>query len=451
VSVARPTTRYVRDGDLHIAFQVVGGAPLDVVYVPGWVSHLEAIWEDSRYGAALRKLTGFARVILFDKRGTGMSDRVPVDRLPTLEDRMDEIRLVMDAAGVERAALFGSSEGSLLSAVFAASHPDRVSSLILSGGFARFFPDPPDYPFGMMDADALDLMVEALRDTWGENGEFILGMWAPSAAGDPVAVEEFNRFFRLAASPAAGAAFSRLATQGDIRDVLPSIHVPTLVLHRSEDRVAEIGHGRYLADRIAGARFVELPGDEHLWWYGDHDAVLDHVQEFLTGTRRVPDPDRVLATVLFVDVVDSTARAAGLGDHRWRELLERCYEVIRKELEAHRGREVKTLGDGMLATFDGPGRAARCAARAVAEVRGLGLELRTGVHTGEVEVVGEDLGGLAVHIGARVAALAAPGEVLVSSTVRDLVAGSGIEFEDRGLHVLKGVPGEWRLFAAIPP
>ncbi|MDQ4005505.1 MAG: adenylate/guanylate cyclase domain-containing protein [Actinomycetota bacterium] len=449
MSTARPTTRYVRAGELQIAYQVVGDAPLDVVYVPGWVSHLEAVWDDSRYGTALRKLTRFARVILFDKRGTGLSDRVPVDRLPTLEERMDEIRLVMDEAEIERASLFGSSEGSLLAAVFAASHPDRVSSLILLAGYARFFPDPPDYPFGLIDADVREILIKGLRDTWGENGEFILSMWAPSAAGDPTAVEEINRFCRLSASPAAGAAFLRLASEGDIREVLPSIHVPTLVLHRSGDQVAEIGHGRYLAEHIQDARFAELPGNEHLWWYGDHDAVLDHVQEFLTGTRRLPDPDRVLATVLFVDVVDSTARASELGDQRWRELLERCYGVIRKELEAHRGREVKTLGDGMLATFDGPGRAARCAARTVAAVRGLGLELRTGLHTGEVEIIGEDVGGLAVHIGARVAALAAPGEVLVSSTVKDLVAGSGIEFEDRGSYELKGVPGEWRLFAAV--
>ncbi|MGH2722736.1 MAG: adenylate/guanylate cyclase domain-containing protein [Actinomycetota bacterium] len=437
----------MRDGELHIAYQVVGDAPLDVVYVPGWVSHLEAMWEDSRYGTALRKLTGFARVILFDKRGTGLSDRVPVDRLPTLEERMDEIRLVMDEAGVERAALFGSSEGSLLSAVFAASHPDRVSSLILCAGYARFFPDPPDYPFGLIDADARELLIKGLRDTWGENGEFILSMWAPSAAGDPVAVGEINRFCRLSASPAAGAAFLRLASEGDIRGVLPSIHVPTLVLHRSDDRVAEIGHGRYIAEHIPGARFVELPGNEHLWWYGDQDAVLDHLQEFLTGTRRIRDPDRVLATVLFVDVVDSTARTAELGDQRWRELLARCYEVIRNELDAYRGREVKTLGDGMLATFDGPGRAARCAARTVAAVRRLGLEIRAGVHTGEIELAGDDVQGLAVHIGARIAALAGPGEVWASSTVRDLVAGSGIEFDERGSHSLKGVPGEWRLFA----
>ena len=444
---ARPRTRYVRSGDLHIAYQVVGEAPLDLVYVPGWVSHLEAIWDDSRYGPALSKLTRFARVILFDKRGTGLSDRVPVDQVPTLDERMDEIRLVMDHAGIERAALFGSSEGSLLSAIFAAAHPKRVSSLVLYGGWARFFPDPPDYPFGMMDVESTELLFEALRDTWGENGEFILSLWAPSAAGDPVAVEEFSRFLRLAASPAAGAALSLRAADGDIRDVLPSIHVPTLVLHRSGDRVAEIGHGRYLAEHISGARFVELPGNEHLWWYGDHDAVLEHIQEFLTGRRPMVDPDRVLATVMFTDIVDSTHRASALGDQEWREVLGRHDELIRRELVRHRGREIKTTGDGFLATFDGPARAVRCAESIRDGVRSLGLDVRAGLHTGEIELVAGDVKGIAVHIGARVVAIASPGEVLASSTVKDLVAGSGITFEDRGSHELKGVPGEWRLFA----
>jgi pimeloyl-ACP methyl ester carboxylesterase len=445
----QPPTRYARSGDVNIAYQVVGEGPLDLVYVPGWVSHLDLNWEEPTYARFLERLASFSRLILFDKRGTGLSDRVPVGELPTLEQRMDDVRAVMDATGSQQAALFGASEGGPMCALFAATYPERVRSLVMYGSYARGLPEG-DYPWAATrwatTPDDLEAILELLSETWGEPEE-LLGFWGPSIAEQERYRQWWSRYLRMSASPAAGVALSRMNHQVDIRHVLPTIQAPTLIIHRAQDSLNLAEGSRYMADRIPGARYVELPGEDHLWFFGDQDALLDEVEQFLTGTRRLREPDRVLATVLFTDIVKSTERAAELGDKRWRELLVRHEAVVRAELERFRGREMKMLGDGVLATFDGPARAIRCARVICEEVRALGIEIRAGLHSGECEMLNGDIGGIAVHTGARVSAKAASGEVLVSSTVKDLVAGSGIEFRDRGVHRLKGVPGEWRLFA----
>jgi pimeloyl-ACP methyl ester carboxylesterase len=436
-----PETRYAKSGDLNIAYQVVGEGPFDLVYVPGWVSNIEAMWEEPSHARLLGRLAAFSRLILFDKRGTGMSDPVPVDRLPTLEERMDDVRAVMDAAGSERAAIFGSSEGGLMSVLFSATSPERIEALITLAIYATRLRSR-DYPWAPKP-EARAAEIEEIERTWG--GEMDISNLAPSAD------EAFKRravaYLRRSASPGAAVALLRMNSQIDVREVLPTIRVPTLVLQRVDDRDVNVEEGRWIARQIPGAKYVELPGDEHLIWAGDVDAVVDEVEEFLTGRRPVYEPDRVLATVLFTDIVGSTERATELGDRRWRELLDQHHSLVRRQLERFDGREVDTAGDGFLATFDGPARAIRCADSLRVGVRALGLEIRAGLHTGECEVVGDGVRGIAVHTGARVAALAGTGEVLVSSTVKDLVAGSGIEFEDRGTHKLKGVPGEWRLYA----
>jgi pimeloyl-ACP methyl ester carboxylesterase len=436
-----PETRYAKSGDLNIAYQVVGQGPFDLVYVPGWVSNIEAMWEEPSHARLLGRLAAFSRLILFDKRGTGMSDPVPVDRLPTLEERMDDVRAVMDAAGSERAAIFGSSEGGLMSVLFSATSPERIEALITLAIYATRLRSP-DYPWAPKP-EARAAEIEEIERTWG--GEMDISNLAPSAD------EAFKRravaYLRRSASPGAAVALLRMNSQIDVREVLPTIRVPTLVLQRVDDRDVNVEEGRWIARQIPGAKYVELPGDEHLIWAGDVDAVVDEVEEFLTGRRPVHEPDRVLATVLFTDIVGSTERATEVGDRRWRELLDQHHSLVRRQLERFDGREVDTAGDGFLATFDGPARAIRCADSLRVGVRALGLEIRAGLHTGECEVVGDGVRGIAVHTGARVAALAGTGEVLVSSTVKDLVAGSGIEFEDRGTHELKGVPGEWRLYA----
>jgi pimeloyl-ACP methyl ester carboxylesterase len=438
-----PQTRYARSEDLHIAYQVVGAGPRDLVLVPPFVSHIEHYWENPLVSRFLTRLASFSRLILFDKRGTGLSDRVPPDRLPTLEQRMDDVRAVLDAAGSQRAALFGPSEGGPMSALFAATHPQRTSALILYGTFASSIRDAA-YPWAM-DPKERDKVIQAISDRWGQ-GTYV-DLLAPSLAGDERFRNWWARLERLGASPGAAMALRRMNGQIDIRQTLSAIRVPTLVLHRSGDLDTSIEEGRYLAAHIPGARFVDLPGADHLPWVGDQDTLLDEVQEFLTGTRPAAEPDRVLATVVFTDIVASTERAAELGDRRWRDLLFSHHAIVRRELERFRGREVKTVGDGFLATFDGPARAVRCACAIRDGVGGLGLSIRAGLHTGECELIGDDVGGIAVHIGARVAATARAGEVLVSSTVKDLVVGSGIQFVDRGSHRLKGVPGSWRLFA----
>ena len=441
-----PPTQYTKSAETSIAYQVVGDGPLDLVLVPGFASHLEMGWELPAQARFLERLASFARLILFDKRGTGLSD--PVDGVPTLEQRMDDVRAVMDTAGSERAALFGISEGGPMCVLFAATHPERVSALVLHGAMARTT-EAEDYPFAA-PAEALRIASrEFIAPTWGE-GTAVLEIFAPSMAEDPAAIAWQARFQRYAASPRMVSQIFEMFLDIDVRDVLPAIHVPTLVTHRRGDRVVNVRAGRWLADHIEGAKFVAVPGIDHIPSVGDADAILDEVEEFLTGVRRGAEPDRVLATVMFTDIAGSTERAAELGDRRWREVLEGVQAAIRRELGRSRGREVKTLGDGMLATFDGPARAIRCGLAIIGTVRSLGLEVRIGLHAGEIEVMGEDVGGIAVHIASRVGELASPGELLVSSTVRDLVAGSGITFDDRGTHELKGVPDARRLYRVEP-
>ncbi len=440
--MAIPETRYAKSGDVNIAYQVVGNGPRDLVLVGGYVTHVELAWENPRLSRFLNRLASFSRLILFDKRGTGLSD--PVADVPTLETRMDDVRAVMDAVGSEKASLFGMSEGAPMSILFAASHPERTTSLVLWGGMARST-EAEDYPFAP-PADALRQgSATFIAPHWGEGAN--IEVFAPSLAEDPESRKWWAKMERYAASPAMVMQLGEMFLNMDVRAVLPTIAVPTLVLHRRGDRVVNRRAGQWLAQHIPGARYVELPGPDHAFYAGDQDTLLDEVEEFLTGVRGAPEAERILATVLFTDIVGSTERASALGDRRWRDVLQGHNEVVRRELEHHRGQEVRTIGDGFLATFDGPARGIRCA-RAIGDgVRAFGIDVRAGLHTGECEVMGDDVGGIAVHIGARVAALAGPGEVLVSSTVKDLVAGSGIGFEDRGAHTLKGVPDEWHLYA----
>ena len=435
-------TRYARSGDLNIAYQVVGDGPFDLVWAPPWISHVEAAWEEPLLAAFLERLAAFSRLILFDKRGTGMSDRVPDDRLPLIEERMDDMRAVMDAAGSERAAVFGASEGATMAVLFAATYPGRTTALVVFGSFAaRVW--SPEYPWAPRPEER-ERFFDVIRNQWAEDMD--VDDLAPSAAGDALFRERLTSFFRRAASPGSALALAKMNTQIDIRAILPSVHVPTLVLHRTGDRDANVEEGRWIAGQVPNARFAELDGEDHLPWVGDAESVLGEIEEFLTGARADPEPDRVLVTVLFTDVVESTRRAAELGDRAWRELLERHQAIVRSELERWRGREVDTAGDGFLAAFDGPARAIRCAQAVERASETLGLPVRAGVHTGECEQVNGDLRGIAVHIGARIASLAGAGEVLASGTVKDLVAGSGLEFEDLGTRELKGVPGEQRVF-----
>ena len=438
------TTRYADSSGVSIAYQVHGEGPLDLVFVPGFVSHVELIWDEPTVAAFFRRLASFARLVIFDKRGQGLSDRV--GRPPTLEDSMDDLRAVMDAAGCERPAIFGISEGGPMSALFAASHPERVGSLILYGTYARMV-SAPDYPDGI-PGEWLDRWVGIVRREWG--GPVGVDLWAPSLAGDPGFEEWWARLLRYGTSPAGAIALMDLYRQIDVRVALAAIEAPTLVAHCRGDRMIPVALGRYLADHIAGSRFAELPGRDHIA-FAKAEPLLDEVEEFLVGSRGAAAAERALATILFTDLVDSTARAAELGDRRWRALLERHDAAVRRQLTLHRGREVKTVGDGFLATFDGPARAIRCAEALRGELGTLGLQVRAGIHTGEVELIGDDVGGIAVNIGARIGAEAVAGEVLVSSTVRELVVGSGLEFADRGVRELKGVPGEWRLFAVGAP
>jgi pimeloyl-ACP methyl ester carboxylesterase/class 3 adenylate cyclase len=435
-----PETHYAKSGEINIAYQVVGNGPLDLVFVPGFISHLDLQWADPRIARFLEKLASFSRLILFDKRGTGLSD--PVAAPAPLEDRIDDVRAVMDAAGSERAALFGLSEGGPMSVLFAATYPERTRALILCGTFATGTLDPDDNPAGQRWVDAFKRVLAA-AEHWGEGRT--LEILAPSADSERDRIGR-GIFERSAASPQMTRTLIDMVVETDVRDLLPSIRVPTLVLHREEEFVP-VESARYLAEHIPGARLVVLPGMDHIPFYGDAEGYAEEIEEFLTGARHAPPSDRVLTTVMFTDIVGSTERAGALGDARWRELVGRHDELVRSELEHHRGREVKTMGDGFLATFDGPARGIRCA-RAIADrVRALDIGLRAGLHTGECELVGDDIGGMAVNIGARIGALAGTDEVLVSSTVKDLVVGSGISFTDRGAQQLKGVPGEWRVFA----
>jgi class 3 adenylate cyclase len=439
--VEAPETRYAKSGDVNIAYQVTGGGARDIVLVPGFVLHLDVDWDWPGSAHLLDRIGALGRLIRFDKRGTGLSDRP--GGLPDLETRMDDVRAVMDAVASDRAVLFGYSEGGPMSILFAATHPDRTTSLILYGTYAKRRDPDADYPWAPTSAQRRERASEIER-TWGT--EFHLDVMAPNA--DAQFMEWWNARARAAASPGAARNLILMNSEIDVRAVLPTIRTPTLVLHRRGDRDSLPEESRYIADRIPSARFVLLEGDDHVPFI-DPDQIVDEIEEFVTGVRPAPDVDRVLATVMFTDIVGSTERAARLGDQAWGSLLDEHHRVIRAQLSRFRGREIDTAGDGFLATFDGPARAVRCAQAAIEAVHTHDLLIRAGVHTGEIELAGDDIRGIAVHIAARVGALAGPDEVLVSSTVRDLVAGSGIEFEDHGSQALKGVPGEWRLYRAL--
>ena len=433
--------RFARSGDVDIAYRIVGDGPIDLVYAQGFITHLEVNWELPQFRRYCERLAEFTRLILFDKRGMGMSDRVP--GTTTLEERMDDIRAIMDAVGSERAAVMGESEGAPLALLFAAAHPERTVALILQGGEVRERTDEA-WAWGESTEEAFETSMATLAERWGKGGTMVHRV--PSA-GDPEWLRAWwNRMLVNASTPAAAEAFMRMAFDIDVRHVVPAINVPTLVLHARDDQVCHVENARFLARTIRGARSVEREGGDHLPWF-DPDDTLAEIREFLTGRREAGSPDRVLATVLFTDLVGSTEQAVELGDRRWRDLIEQHHAAVRRELARFDGREVDTAGDGFFATFDGPARAIRCAQAIVEAVRPLSLDVRAGLHTGEVELADGKLAGIAVNIGARVAAQATAGEVLVSGTVRDLVAGSGLEFDDRGGTALKGIPGEWRLFA----
>jgi len=440
-----PQTRYARSGTLHIAYQVIGDGPMDLVFVPGWVSNVEECWDQPGLAAFLERLASFSRLILFDKRGTGLSDRVPDDRLPTLEERMDDVRAVLDAAGSEEAALFGHSEGGSMCVLFAATYPERTRALITFGVFARRR-RTDEYPWAPSDADRQATLAQVESD-WAS--EDLVRSLVPSRADDRAFLAQLATYFRRSASPGAAAQLLRMNTEIDVRAILPAIRVPTLILHRTDDRDALVQEGRWIASRIPGATFVELPGGDHIFWTGDTEAVLAEIEAFLTGTRPASVLNRVLATVLFTDIVASTEAAARLGDRRWREALESHRAGVRSALARWRGEEIDATGDGILAIFDGPARGIRCALAVRDDAGRAGFQVRAGLHTGEIERDGDQIAGVAVHIGSRVMATADAGEVVVSSTVKDLVAGSGITFEDRGTFVLKGVPDEWRLYSVI--
>jgi class 3 adenylate cyclase len=439
----QPETRYAKGPEGNIAYQIVGDGPIDLVVVPGWFSHVDMLWGDPGWVTFVGELASFARVILYDKRGTGLSD--PVDGVPTLESRADDLRAVLDAAGSDRAALFGFSEGGPISVLFAASHPQRVRALILYGTYASGSIEDDGSP-GRAKWAAVMHNIRASIEHWGEG--HTVDWAAPSLSHSTLYRRAVGALERAGMSPRmALLTWQAGLTQVNVRDILGSVRVPTLVLHR-KDEVTPVEFGRELAASIPGARLVELDGVDHYPAVGDIKSITEEVEQFLTGQRHEHPPDRVLATVLFTDIVDSTRRAAELGDRNWRELLERHDEITSTEITRFQGRVIKHTGDGFLATFDGPTRAVRCASSLAERIPAMGIDIRSGLHTGECERRGEDIGGIAVHIGARIAALAKPREVLVSSTVKDLVNGSGIAFQDRGAHVLKGVPGQWKLFAA---
>ncbi len=429
-------TRYAKNGDINVAYQVFGEGDVDLVFVPGFISHIENYWDEPRFAQWLRRLGSFSRVILFDKQGTGLSDRA--SKPPGMDERMDDVGAVMDAVGVEQAAIFGISEGGSLATLFAASHPERSQALILYGAFAQF---KSWYP----TQEALEGLFQYVDSAWG-SGES-LPMFAPTMKDDLAFKEWWGKFERLGASPGAVKRIMRMNSQIDITDILSSVKVPTLIIHRRDDVTVNVEGGRLLAERIPNAKYVELSGVDHLPMVGENpNQILDEMAQFLTGELRPIETDRILATVLFTDIVDSTKRAVELGDSQWRDLLERHHGLVRRELKRFRGQEVDTAGDGFFATFDGPARGIRCACAIRDAVSSLGISIRAGLHTGECEVMEDKISGIAVHIGARTMKKADPGEVLVSSTVKDLVAGSGLHFNDRGKYALKGIPGEWRLF-----
>jgi pimeloyl-ACP methyl ester carboxylesterase len=438
-----PDTRYARLDQDYIAFQVVGSGPRDIVFMSAWFSHVDGRWEEPRFAAMLRRVAGLGRLILFDKRGSGASDPLPRDE-PTWEDWADDIRAVMDAAASDKAVIVGVSDSGPMAALFAATHPERVASLVLVNTGARLV-QGPDHPWGLAE-DELQRFLRRAQETWGTGG--LTDVFSPSAAGDEKYRQWWARYQRMGASPGRSIKMARLIFEMDVRKVLSTIRVPTLVLHRKDFKFFPIELGRELAKGIPGAKFVELEGADGFVYLGDMNALVDEIEEFLTGARGSAETDRVLATVLLTDMVGSTDMAARLGDHKWRAILDAHDEVVRDRLAAHRGRLYRSTGDGILATFDGPGRAIRCAFDIRDRLRSVaGVEIRCGVHTGEIELRGNEIGGIAVHIAARFMTEAGAGEVIASSTVKDLVTGADITFVDRGVKALKGVPNEWRLYA----
>ena len=440
-----PSTKYAKSGNLNIAYQVVGDGDVDLVWTPGSVSHLDIMWEEPSFAHSFQRLASFSRVIRFDKRGTGLSDRV--GGVPNLEERMDDIRAVMDAAGSERAAIVGISEGGPMSILFAATYPERTTALVLCGSIVcGEMAENPWWP--TVTSDELRTALDEADFSSDDSLLSALAQLAPSVSHDPVVREWWLRHSRAAASPGAARTLVEMNALIDVRSILPLIRVPTLVLHVAGEQIVPVEIGRYLAQQVPGATYVELPGTDHITAWENGEAIAAEIQGFLTGVRPDPEPDRVLATVLFTDIVGSTEKAAALGDRSWHQLLDRHHAVIRKQLALFRGKEIDTAGDGFVATFDGPGRAVRCAGAITEAVRHLGIEVRTGLHTGEIELQDGGIAGIAVHIASRIAGRSGPGETLVSRTVVDLVTGSGIDFDDHGAVALKGVPGEWQLFAA---
>ena len=434
-----PETRYAKSGDVNIAYQVSGSGPFDLVWVQGFVNNVELHWELPGAAQFINRLSSFCRLIRFDRRGTGLSDR-NVDPGTTLEQRMDDVRAVMDAAGSHRAALLGLSEGGPMSVMFAATYPERTRALVLYGAYAV------SHLSQTLSSEQLEARYKILEQGWGTGRS--ANVMAPSRASEEAVVRAWARYERQSCSPGGFVSLSRAAHAFDVRDLLPGIRVPTLVLHRSGDIAVLVGSGRYLASHIPGAKYVEMPGMDHAPPVGDYERLVGEIEEFLTGSRSDVEVDRVLATVLFTDIVDSTRRAAELGDRQWRALLDQHDQAVQQQLARYRGREVKHTGDGFLATFDGPARAVRCAAAIGDTLRPLGIAVRGGLHSGEIELKGDDISGIAVNIAARVTAMAGPGETLVSSTVKDLVAGSGLRFDDRVLHTLKGLPDQVHIYAA---
>jgi pimeloyl-ACP methyl ester carboxylesterase len=439
-----PETKYAPSGDIFIAYQVTGDGPVDLLWAPGTVSHLDLDWDSPAKSQFIERMSSFCRLIRFDKRGTGLSDRPT--KMATLEQRTDDIRAVMDAVGSPQATVMGMSEGASMACLFAATYPERTRSLIVWGGQARWV-KTDDYPWGLTPEEYA-LLIEKVQEEWPSK-DYILGPGAGFGKDvDPAELDSVMRYCRAAGSPSAVAAYERMNMEIDIRPIVQTIRVPTLVMNRRNDPVAHLEAARDLADRIPGARLVEFPGATHSMYYIEPEHVLAEIEEFVTGVRPIEIADRILATVLFIDIVRSTEHAAAIGDAPWLHLLDTFYALVRKEIERFGGSEMDTAGDGFFMTFDGPARSISCALAIRDTVKQLGIEVRAGVHTGECKPIGDKLGGIAVHIAARVLSNADPSEVVVSSTVKDLVSGSGIMFEDKGSHVLKGVPGEWRLFSA---
>lgn len=438
----QPETKYAKSAGINIAYQVVGEGPIDLIFVPGWVSNIEYSWEYPAYAKFYNRLASFSRLILFDKRGTGLSDRVAETELPTLEQRMDDVRAVLDAVGSERAVVFGFSEGGNLSVLFAATYPRRTIALVTFGIFAsRIWSE--DYPWAPK-IEHRKKWIESLEEKWG--GAVDIQKIAPSAAHDKRFRDWWATYLRRSVSPKAVVALAKMNSQMDIRDILSTVRVPTLILHRSGDEEVNIEEGYYIRDRIADSKFVELQGNDHFPIVGDSDSIIDEVEEFVTGIRPVKGHDRILATVMFTDIVGSTEMIEEMGDKKWKELLHEHRQLIRNNLIEYRGNEIETIGDGFMATFDGPARAIHCSSSILKSMEQIEINLRVGIHTGECEILDDGIAGIAVHVAARVVSTSSAGEVVVSRTVKDLVAGSGIEFEDRGFHSLKGLDERWQLY-----